>query len=170
MERVQGIPEEVKMKMYYAGSYTPRELEVLAEYKCPIMQNWSTVNMKDPLFGLRAYKQDVLDELLSIENGYDWAVSVNKLMKKYSKESGYVSIDAIYTPHSLSNKSLTYFKGFQMLYRMILMEFARKVELSFGNSYTDLDLLQNTNVFLPNKRLKPLSRLDERLYIVSKFD
>jgi glycosyltransferase involved in cell wall biosynthesis len=128
------------------------------------------INVKDPLCGLRAYRKEVLGDLLNLENGYDWAVGVNKLMKKYSKESGYASVDAIYTPYSLSSKSLTYFKGFQMLYKMIFMELARKVELFFGNSYTDLDLLENTNVFLPNKRLKPLSMLDERLYIISKFD
>ncbi len=128
------------------------------------------INNADPLCGLRAYRSEVLEDLLNVENGYDWAVGVNKLMRKYSNESGYVSIDAIYTPHSLSSKSLTYFKGFQMLYKMIFVELAKKVELFFGNSYTDLDLLESTNVFLPNKRLKPLSMLDERLYIVSKFD
>lgn len=38
------------MKMYFAGSYTPRELGILAEYKCGIMQNWSTVDPKDVIW------------------------------------------------------------------------------------------------------------------------
>ena len=38
------------MKMYFAGSYTRRELEILAEYKCAIMQNWSTVDRNDPIW------------------------------------------------------------------------------------------------------------------------
>ena len=36
--------------MYFAGSYTRRELDILAEYKCPIMQNWSTVDMRDRIW------------------------------------------------------------------------------------------------------------------------
>jgi hypothetical protein len=36
--------------MYFAGSYTRRELDILTEYKCPIMQNWSTVEPNDPIW------------------------------------------------------------------------------------------------------------------------
>lgn len=38
------------MKLYFAGSYTRRELDILAEYNCAIMQNWSTVEQNDPLW------------------------------------------------------------------------------------------------------------------------
>jgi hypothetical protein len=36
--------------MYFAGSYTPKELEILAEYHCGIMQNWATVDPKDAIW------------------------------------------------------------------------------------------------------------------------
>lgn len=125
------------------------------------------INSKDPLCGLRVYRKDILPELLDLENGYDWAVSVNKLIKKHSKESGTLSIDAIYTAYSLSGKGLTYFKGFQMLYRMVMTELVRKVDLLLGKSYTVLESANSTYVFLPQKRFKPISMIDERLFIVS---
>jgi glycosyltransferase involved in cell wall biosynthesis len=128
------------------------------------------INTPDPLCGLRAYSKDLLPELLTLENGYDWAVSVNKLMRSYKKESAYVSIDAIYTPYSLSSKSLTYFKGFLMLYKMVMIEMARKVDLFLNNGYSDLEIARDANVILPRRRVKPMYMLDERLFIVSKFD
>ncbi len=128
------------------------------------------IKTPDPLCGLRSYSKDILPELLTLENGYDWAVSVNKLMKKFGKNSGYVPIDAIYTPYSLSSKSLTYFKGFLMLYKMIMLELVRKVDLFLNNSYSDLDIAKEANVVLPKKRAKPMYMLDERLFIVSKFN
>ena len=128
------------------------------------------INTTDPLCGLRAYRRDFLPELLTLENGYDWAVGVNKLMRRYGKESAYVSIDAIYTPYSLSSKSLTYFKGFLMLYKMIMLEIVRKVDLLINNGYSDLEITNSTNVILPKRRFKPMHMLDERLFIVSKFD
>ena len=128
------------------------------------------IKTSDPLCGLRAYGKDILPELLTLENGYDWAVSVNKLMRRLGKDSGYVSIDAIYTPHSLSSKSLTYFKGFLMLYKMIMLELARKVDLFLNNGYSDLEIAKEANIILPKKRIKPMDMLDERLFIVSKFN
>jgi len=128
------------------------------------------INSSDPLCGLRAYKREILVELLDLDNGYDWAVGVNKLMRKYNEKCTYVPINAIYTPYSLSSKSLTYFKGIQMLYRMIVMELGRKVDLFLNNRYPDFKVENNTNVFLPKKRFKPMHMLDERLLVISKFD
>lgn len=128
------------------------------------------INNPDPLCGLRAYRREILPELLNLENGYDWIVSVNKLAKRHSKESVGIDIDAIYTPYSLSSKSLTYLKGLQMLKNMISMEFKNKVELLLDNRYADTGLEGEANVILPRKRLKPMNMLDERLFFVPKFD
>jgi len=128
------------------------------------------IDVVDPLCGLRAYKKEFLPELLTLENGYDWAVGVNKLMKRYKKQSGYVSIDAIYTAYSLSSKSLTYFKGFLMLYKMFAVEISRKVDLLLNNSYPEFEGSVDANVVLPKKQFKPMYMLDERLFVISKFD
>ena len=62
------------MKMYFAGSYTRRELEILEEYKCPIMQNWSTVDMKDPIW--KKLKAGTITDVIFDSGGFQLQTNV----------------------------------------------------------------------------------------------
>lgn len=126
------------------------------------------INSDDPLCGLRAYERSILPELSNLGDGYDWPVHVNKLMRKHKKEIGFVGIEAIYTPYSLSSKRLTYLKGFKMLCKMVLFELESKLDLFLKKSYPEVEVEDSTNVFLPQKRFKPMHLLDERLLVISK--
>ena len=56
------------MKIYFAGSYTRRELDILADYHCPIMQNWSTVDRNDPLW--KKLKTGEIDDVIFDSGGF----------------------------------------------------------------------------------------------------
>lgn len=62
------------MILYFAGSYTPRELEILAEYKCPIMQNWSTVDNTDPIW--KKLRTGEIDDVIFDSGGFQMMTKV----------------------------------------------------------------------------------------------
>ena len=67
---------------------------------------------RDPLSGLRCYKYDILHEL-TLEDGFDWVITVNRLIRKNRSFCSFVDIQAIYSAYSME-KGQTLRSGFFM--------------------------------------------------------
>ena len=67
------------MKLFFAGSYTPRELEILVEYRAGIMSNWSTIDANDPLWA--KLRTGEIDDVIFDSGGFQLQTHVDTKRK-----------------------------------------------------------------------------------------
>jgi glycosyltransferase involved in cell wall biosynthesis len=96
------------------------------------------INNPDPASGLRAYTKEVIPQI-NFEDGHDYIVSANRLVKHYKKETVYVPITAVYSDYSMQ-KGLNLTKGFSLLIRMSLNRLHEV--LSFHTLFAKLGLIK----------------------------
>lgn len=108
----------------------------------------------DPLCGLRIYSRGVAENL-KLEEGYDWAISVNRYIKSNTDRCQKAYISAIYTKYSLA-KGQTIRSGVRMLFKIVRNRFMEFIDILLNNKKENKDM----NITIVQEKFIPAYKLN----------